>query len=727
MDNNRMFVNPYNFVPLGNSLQRNTPSSESDLITGDISCTLKIKTPLAIPDTDFTSGNESDYYDFMSVNGIKIIPGSEIRGMIRNIYETVTDSCLSVVNSNVITKRGTSAFSEKGLLQWDGNEWNLYNARWTPTYSNTTLSRKKHSLENKKYVIRNWSFFTGLNLVNLKKKVNEAIVSSKNFCEFKENLKADKWFVISNGNINDTESITLAKGNSKGINITRKWGDHYSRSALNNIFGSEELEKKYTECSKCQSFFEPDFSAAPLTVSEETIDNLIEVLASYEFYTPKNKYLYDAVTPKKDGEMYPVFYTVEGNGKLRLAPAQMSRVAFSKTVRKLLGDYAPCDDITKLCPGCKLFGTVIKGGAKATKVRFSDATELDNVTLSDNYIPLKVLSSPKVTSIEFYSTPSQLESFENVNKWNYDSNGVTLRGRKFYLHNPKAASDPSVYSEPEAVHSASGSSLNASFKLATEGEFFFKIFFDRISKDELQALVWSLTLGNTDGSEKYCHKLGHGKPLGLGSVVINVNKINERKAPTESNGYEYKVEPIDKCELMHGYKLPIESTATLAALQTICDYSYAEGENVAYPLGRKNNNENSMLWFTENHGGVGRREPFKHVLHPVVDKDGNAYEASELRLPYLVSGGQAQPAAHQRGGNNSQNNNNNRNNNQQHTASSAAQSQSGEMKDKTIKCKDCGEDFILTVGEQEFYIKTGMNEPKRCKRCRDARKNKRGN
>ena len=44
--------------------------------------------------------------------------------------------------------------------------------------------------------------------------------------------------------------------------------------------------------------------------------------------------------------------------------------------------------------------------------------------------------------------------------------------------------------------------------------------------------------------------------------------------------------------------------------------------------------------------------------------------------------------------------------------------------DKTLKCKDCGEEFIFTAGEQEFYAEKGlMNEPQRCKACRDARKN----
>ena len=43
--------------------------------------------------------------------------------------------------------------------------------------------------------------------------------------------------------------------------------------------------------------------------------------------------------------------------------------------------------------------------------------------------------------------------------------------------------------------------------------------------------------------------------------------------------------------------------------------------------------------------------------------------------------------------------------------------------DKTLICKECGAEFIFTAGEQEFYAEKGfVNEPQRCKSCRDARR-----
>ena len=47
--------------------------------------------------------------------------------------------------------------------------------------------------------------------------------------------------------------------------------------------------------------------------------------------------------------------------------------------------------------------------------------------------------------------------------------------------------------------------------------------------------------------------------------------------------------------------------------------------------------------------------------------------------------------------------------------------------DKNLECSDCGEGFVFTADEQKFFASKGFtNEPKRCPRCRQARKQHRG-
>ena len=48
------------------------------------------------------------------------------------------------------------------------------------------------------------------------------------------------------------------------------------------------------------------------------------------------------------------------------------------------------------------------------------------------------------------------------------------------------------------------------------------------------------------------------------------------------------------------------------------------------------------------------------------------------------------------------------------------------LEDKTLVCRDCGQEFVFSVGEQEFYQSHGLqNEPSRCPECRAAKRKER--
>ena len=42
--------------------------------------------------------------------------------------------------------------------------------------------------------------------------------------------------------------------------------------------------------------------------------------------------------------------------------------------------------------------------------------------------------------------------------------------------------------------------------------------------------------------------------------------------------------------------------------------------------------------------------------------------------------------------------------------------------DKTLTCSDCGQEFVFTASEQDFYAQRGFSEPRRCRSCRASRK-----
>jgi len=51
-----------------------------------------------------------------------------------------------------------------------------------------------------------------------------------------------------------------------------------------------------------------------------------------------------------------------------------------------------------------------------------------------------------------------------------------------------------------------------------------------------------------------------------------------------------------------------------------------------------------------------------------------------------------------------------------------AQVNKAKLKDKTLKCVDCGDEFTWSSGEQLFFISKGLATPKRCPKCRTFRK-----
>ena len=48
------------------------------------------------------------------------------------------------------------------------------------------------------------------------------------------------------------------------------------------------------------------------------------------------------------------------------------------------------------------------------------------------------------------------------------------------------------------------------------------------------------------------------------------------------------------------------------------------------------------------------------------------------------------------------------------------------MSEQRLTCADCGREFHFGDKDQEFYHEKGFPPPKRCKECRQAKKEQRG-
>lgn len=536
------FINPYNFVKNSYAPSRSPQAPAVGTLTGYVDAHFTVKTPLCIPG-DFTKDRkEHKSYEFFNLNGEPVVPGSELRGMFRSVFETLNSSCYSVLTSNLLSKRQSKAFAPGVLQQVDDNnskKWVLYKAEMKKT--NTPQG---------------------------------------------DNSVKREWYD--------------AKGNKKTFYFT------YNRSAR------------------------------PFTVSQKVVDDYLKILELYKEFNPGRARFFNAVEPSPD-KCIPLFYSESRGVITKLTPAQMSRVTYEKTVEDLLGEFVPCNGKI-LCPACNLFGNVDSLSPAASRVRFTDATaygyEISKPVL------LKELASPKITSIEFYSLNKD-KQLVNLMEWNYDDIGTTLRGRKFYFHNQNAVSDPLTYTDTEETK------RNAHVRLVkpsdkTDAKFSFRVYFDSITETELQLLLLSLNFGENGGT--LMHKLGHGKPLGLGSIKVAVDGVKVRSIDRDGYRVEcYSEICFDYAEELNPIRLAAKvqsrliasSPETVSQLLFFADFeSIGKDKLITYPLdddGKgKSNSRAGHKWFSWN-----RKKACStgwHSILPVVTDN-----ADDLELDYLPS------------------------------------------------------------------------------------------
>jgi len=175
-----------------------------------------------------------------------------------------------------------------------------------------------------------------------------------------------------------------------------------------------------------------------------------------------------------------------------------------------------------------IFGTVRKGSVKG-RVRFEDLVcdENANVRIEPPTSPPPLLA-PKPACIQHYLVQ---ESDERKALRHYDDDvwhrGSTqptaLRGFKFYWHRPQAAAAKEGFASPETLVNDDRAQRQRTVMspVGDSTEFSGHIHFDNLSAEELGALLTALHLPDT-----LRHKIGMGRKLGFGSVKISVEEIS---------------------------------------------------------------------------------------------------------------------------------------------------------------------------------------------------------
>jgi CRISPR-associated protein (TIGR03986 family) len=610
----KRFVNPYNFVSIGEAVRREKYKTGN--LSGSINCRLKTLTPVIIPETpkapekpkvpDIPEHNE---YDFFTVRGKAIIPGSSLRGVIRTAYEAVTNSCLSTADDeNVLYRRTAKPKNKYGIIE---------------------------RREDGSYLLH------PAKKIMLNSKCGHAF--GKDHRVTARNLKTGQivWVTFVKGTYRTSRNVTTELRGVNDLITTAPIPGGESRGEYHKgvvLLGEEFGRKKHHDAVFVFTEGKKD------SVSPEEYQRLCKV---WELYQPRKnddnpgrpKGVNQTVNAReayknylqKDNQFIPVYYNevadTAGKNPVRyMSPACITKEVFRHTIKSLLkaqGQHNPCnheDYGDAFCPACALFGIVQTKDAIASRVMVCDAI-LPGKNKKDK-VTLPILGSPKVSATEFYMSP-----VAGADYWNYDYS-VTgnraslikeprLRGRKFYWHSIPGK-------EPKKENEKT--KFNATFTPA-EGECNFEVAFDRLAEDELQKLVWTLSFGrfwNQAGSENYAHKLGHGKPVGYGSVKIDVSRIvvyslNEDAVIQAEDNYQLK-------------EWAPEQTTAVQEFLKMHNWTDRPRVSVSYPVGISNRGTGVYQWFVGYKKGGGINPEFnKKVKIPgPLEKD--------VSLPWLIEG-----------------------------------------------------------------------------------------
>jgi len=154
--------------------------------------------------------------------------------------------------------------------------------------------------------------------------------------------------------------------------------------------------------------------------------------------------------------------------------------------------------------------------AYASRVRFSDAYhhEAVNETKWLKPLTLRILASPKPPSPSFYFLANGKPGF--IDRGHLKIGNHAPRGRKFYF-NHEVPEDRKPWGAAPSRDLAREDNRLKVTAIDRNQDFFFHVDFDNLSETELQILRFAL-----QPRQNFNHKLGLGKPLGLGSVRIEL-------------------------------------------------------------------------------------------------------------------------------------------------------------------------------------------------------------
>ena len=584
MGKERRFVNPYNFVPLGEKPPERKPPESHEYFIGNrgrIVCHIIFKSPFFIPHSEkrfrlpkgknasqvqddelpnWVRGcekaknaweflkqiNASEGHEMLALlcdkEGKPFIPGSSLKGAFRAVAEALSNSCLSQLEFEWELKQKPKDLQVRYL-----KAKRYYSYRITLSPSGVGCVTK---------------------LPEGPSADGEIKVAQKARVFFREPMGVqnfDPEFIQDLSNYKDGQK---ARCNLQEFHYHRRKIPPFQAARLVREGGIEGILKitEVTDIKKSQRFIYWQGEARTvkfgwqdkLAYDRANLNSINEDRNADDYIVcrdpTKGTQIPEAGMRSKRHELNigDIVYFSEQNGRvIDMGPVELYRRLYRYSLDEVLllkhKDFLPCQDPNCLCPCCRLFGWVPPEGSDAAEkktalkgfLHFSTARWIGG-NPKTKWVTLQPLGQPHPSCWQFY-----LNCQNAGQDAGYNDAKSTIRGRKFYWHKPQVKAEKpqggadvnSVWDQRRGNGEPIADDQNKTVELLLpkndEGKdavFEFTVDFENLSDADLGLLLLTLqpnligeqVLNQLGFSTELYHHFGMGKPLGLGSAKVKI-------------------------------------------------------------------------------------------------------------------------------------------------------------------------------------------------------------
>lgn len=549
-----VFHNPYNFIPapprvkddeLGDHEPAGHDRYQPDRWSGHIAVKLTTETPLLIVDASQSEPYEKDpdhrIYPVRLVNGQPYLSPTSLKGMLRSAYEAVTNSRLAVFekhNDHLAYRMDAQIGALPARVEvQNGNEvLRIMKAAKLPRYEKDSQEKDKgESNVAARYPDGQLPQHGDPVWVQLGDKERVSNIRRRDRENSSGNGWRPGWVCVTGPNINGKmyERVFIEDKRHEPKTIQE---EHRSlwRKLIENYRETHkrDIEKRDASGERPQDYFgdEPGRTAWSRHVYKDSERELHEGTLCYVKFAPNS-----------DEEI------------VALIPVTISRRLYSASPNDLLPDsLKPATRIEDLSPAERVFGWVrqcrattnhapgaYKGNLHIGPIKCVSEEPVEY--FEPPGVPLAILGQPKPQQARFYVASSkngeaQLDWISKEDAGYFPYKG--LRGRKVYPHHLGLPAtywrDPFMDRtqgrengffqeyrrpfDPEKKTERDDQNRSITAWVRPSISFDFEIDVTNLSDVELGALLWLLDL-----PANHFHRLGGGKPLGFGSVRLDVD------------------------------------------------------------------------------------------------------------------------------------------------------------------------------------------------------------